>query len=328
MRAADGVVKHSLDNGVETVTYNGKSYIVHPAFETNLDFGGWSSDLTGFWFAKYEMSGSSYSALTSVPGAEGERLLTIGDQYLWGRKATYGYTGTSETLNSNGTDYTYTSYMSSHLIKNSEWGAVAYLTHSQYGRNGNEIDINNSYTTGNGGGSTSASSASGIINAYNTVLGAKASSTGNIYGIYDMSGGALERVASYNKSGSSTYIEGSRYGLSMTQEAKNVSGNYESTKYITAYSNGTSSSPGNSVVYGVGKTGDATKEANKGGNYNTTSTLYANWFKDQSYFCDENEPFLSRGDSQSSGFTAGIFSLRSSTGSDIGWMSTRTALCP
>lgn len=329
-RASDGAVKYELDSGVETVTYNGKSYIVHPAFETNLDLGGWSEDLSGFWFAKYEMSGSSIAALTSVPNVESKRNQSIGDQYLWGRQATYGYNGTSETLTSNGTSYTYTSYMSSHMMKNSEWGAVAYLTHSQYGRNGNEIDINNSsdYITGNGGGSTSASSASGTTNAYNTSIGAKASTTGNIYGVYDMSGGAIDRVAAYDSLGSATYVEGSSYGLSMTQEAKDSSGNYESTKYITAYSNGTADFSGNTIVYGVGKVGDATKEINKGGNYTTMSTNYTNWNADYSYLCNSGSPFFNRGGYCGNGAGAGVFWSGNINGDSNSKVSFRAVLSP
>ena len=43
-------------------------------------------------------------------------------------------------------------------MKNSEWGAVAYLAHSQYGRNGHEITINNSsnFITGNAANEISA----------------------------------------------------------------------------------------------------------------------------------------------------------------------------
>ena len=132
-----------------------------------------------------------------------KRLVSyIGNMYQYARGATYGYTGTSETLSSNGTDYTYTSYMHSHLVKNSEWGAVAYLTQSSYGRNGNRIDDNNStnFYTGNGGGGVGGevTSANGITNAYNTKTGAKASTTGNVYGIYDMSGGSEDLVAVFD----------------------------------------------------------------------------------------------------------------------------------
>ena len=44
-----------------------------------------------------------------------------------------------------------------------------------------------------------SSSSADTTNYYNTEKGVKASTTGNVYGIYDMSGGSWERVAAYNK---------------------------------------------------------------------------------------------------------------------------------
>lgn len=88
--------------------------------------------------------------------------------------------------------YNYDRAKESHLVKNSEWGATVYLAHSQYGRNGYELDVNNNgqYITGNGGGvvGSKSSAPTNVINRYDTAIGAKASTTGNIYGIYDMSG--------------------------------------------------------------------------------------------------------------------------------------------
>ena len=209
-------------------------------------------------------------------------------------------------------------------------GSSCLLTQSQYGRNGNEIDINNSssYITGNGGGSTSASSASGTKNAYNTTTGAKASTTGNIYGIYDMSGGALERAAAYYSEGSTTYTEGSSYGLSMTQEAKDSSGNYTSTKYITKYG-GSSSSSGNAVVYTYGKIGDSTKEVNLGGQDTNSATTYrANWSGDYSRLAISSYPFFARGSGYSSGAPAGVFCSLYASGLSGSSFSFRAVLCP
>ena len=248
-KAEDGSKKYDLDAEIETVPHNGNKYIVHPAFETNLDNGGWSKDLTGIWVAKYEMSrtgatatssGSGYNTtFLSIPTVQSAREIAIGNMY----QVSLTYDNTKE----------------SHMMKNSEWGAVAYLTQSQYGRNGHEIDINNSTTfiTGNGGGAVggTATTQSGTTNAYNTTLGAKASSTGNIYGIYDLSGGAYEYVAGYDKSGSTTYVEGESYGLNMTKEAKDEDGNYISTKYITAYNNGESDYSSTIKLFSVGKVG-------------------------------------------------------------------------
>ena len=187
-------------------------------------------------------------------------------------------------------------------MKNSEWGAVAYLTQSQYGRNGNEIDINNSssYITGNGGGSTSASKASGTTNAYNTVTGAKASTTGNVYGVYDMSGGAYEYVAVFNNTDTKNYesSEGSTFA--------STSGS--SDKYATKYYNTATTGCGNARIYTYGKIGDATKEVNKGGAYalSNTSTYY-NWFGDYPYLCYAGYPFVVRGGYYSGGASAGVF---------------------
>ena len=70
----------------------------------------------------------------------------------------------------------------SHMMKNIEWGAVAYLKQSNYGLGITDITINsnNSYT---GGGSGTS---------YKTNIGQ--STSGNITGVYDMSGGAYEYV--------------------------------------------------------------------------------------------------------------------------------------
>ena len=291
-KAEDGSKKYDLDAGIETVEYNGKKYIVHPAFTSNVDNGGWGKNTSGFWVAKYEMSktgasetsSGSGSTFYSLPSVQSARSINIGNMYTYSRA--------------------YDADKESHLIKNSEWGAVAYLTQSQYGRNGHEIDINNSrsYVTGNGGGAVggSVSYVSGVTNYYNTETGAKASTTGNVYGIYDLSGGAWEYTASFNKLGNSSYVEGSSYGLNMTKEAKDEEGNYISTKYITAYSNGTNSGSG-AVLYTTGKVGDATKEVRK------MSSSFTAWFNDYSYVASSTVPFFLRGGNYSSDSYEGVF---------------------
>ena len=99
-----------LDPGIETVNYNNKKYIVHPAFmnDTNktdknnnplpdYDRGGWDKNLTGFWVGK-----NIYGSCTSI---------------------TNSYNICKNFCTSN----------NSHLIKTTEYGAVAYLMLSQYG---------------------------------------------------------------------------------------------------------------------------------------------------------------------------------------------------
>ncbi len=336
-----GNLKYKLDEGIETVAYNGNKYIVHPAFmdnrENNFDNGGWDKDLAGFWFAKYEMSEDSEkidddsNELKSVPGVPSLREITIGAMYQASRNAKYGYVGMKEIINSGGTEYTHTSYMNSHLVKNSEWGAVAFLTQSAYGRNGHEIDINNSssYITGNGGGAVggTASPASKTTNAYNTEIGAHASTTGNIYGIYDMSGGSWEYVASYDKKGDSSKLTDLNMGLYLTKETKsNIPSTedgsgyeYISTKYATAYENGTTNYNDNTTIYKVSRTGDAVKEVITGS---------TGWFDDYSVICWSNGPFLVRGGNYMEKVHAGKFCSNCSNGGIHSSDGFRTVLCP
>ena len=288
---SNGKMKYPLDEGIKTVEKDGVSYIVHPAFmDDKIDqytHGGWDIDLPGIWVGKYEASGTAAS-LKIVPN-----------------KSAYGQNINVEYNSA----YKYNRSRESHLIKNSEWGAVVYLTHSQYGRNGNEIDINNSksYITGNGGGSPNAAGELGIINAYDTEKGQKASSTGNIYGIYDLSGGGTERTACFN---------------SMSNELDN--GNEfagfgkNSTKYCTAYENKDNTSFGNQI-FTVGKIGDATKEIYIRKNY-------YGWFNDYSYFLTLNAPFWDRGGSYYDGMVAGIFSAQNNEGEYNGNYSIRITL--
>ena len=309
-KASTGEIRLELDTGIETVQYGKEKYIVHPAFETNLDNGGWDRDIKGFWCAKYEAV-SKNSELCFIPDVESWRYQNIGQQYTTAINATYGY-----TISNANTDEI-KSFMYSHMMKNSEWGAVAYLTQSKYGRNGKEIDINNSnsFITGNGGGSTSVSSVSGTANAYNTVKGVKASTTGNVYGIYDMSGGAWERVALFNSKDDDGYFSsygwdtiGNITGIKSTVDSSTKLTSGTSTKYATKYDNKTTSSSSNSIIYTVGKIGDATKEVNIGGSQSLSNiTEYYNWFSDCSYLTSSVYPVAIRGGSYDSGSLTGIF---------------------
>ena len=279
-----------LEEGIETLEYEGKSYIVHPAFmndtESTYSHGGWSGDLAGIWVGKYETAGSSSSDMKIVPNADPQNP-NISNCYTY--------------------SFNYDRDKESHLMKNSEWGAVAYLTHSQYGRNGNEIYINNDRDiTGNSGGSTDASS-SGTKYAYDTPEGQKASSTGNIYGIYDLSGGHDEYVAAFDNESSS---------LSPGSSFASTGG--ASTPYATAYTNGTTTSSG-TKIYEVGKTGDATKEV-------YTGTSGKNWNDDYSYFLYSSLPFFERGGYCSDGSGTGVFSSNSLDGDGYGSLSFRVVL--
>ena len=175
-------------------------YIVHPAFTDEEENGGWDEQLPGIWIGKYETSsvegnsnsssGDNTTTKTAQvrSGVSSWRYIQIGNMYEVAKA--------------------YAPNLESHMLKNSEWGAVAYLTESQYGRNGTEVTINDNGTTYYTGG--------GDGNAYVTNI--PQSSTGNVYGIYDLSGNAYEYVAA---------------AYSNRSEIETTSG---STKYATIYS--------------------------------------------------------------------------------------------
>ncbi len=148
--SVNGTVQQSIGNTVKTVEANGKNYIVHPAFRdgtsNNFKNGEWDRELSGIWVGKFETAKNDATASSAgsgnnikiVPGVQSWRNIMIGDCY-------------TKSIN-------YDKNKESHLMKNSEWGAVAYLAHSQYGRNGHEITINNSsnFITGNAANEISA----------------------------------------------------------------------------------------------------------------------------------------------------------------------------
>ena len=186
------------------------------------------------------------------------------------------------------------------MAKNSEWGAVAYLSQSSYGLNGKEIAINSEgYITG--GSSTKAT-------IYTTNAGK--STTGNAYGVYDMSGGAYERTANYVDYGSrSSYLstnggtsQGDLYGADTTEQST-------STKYKTVYKASEISSS-SSYNLAAGKKGNGVYETS-----NSSSSTTGSWFGAYSYFPDTSYPFFTRGGYCNNRY-AGVFYFGGSSGDD------------
>ena len=247
-------------------------YYVHPAFTNNVDLGGWRNELTGIWVGKYEaarLDATSENEGTDTkikvqPGVISFRNDTIGNMYTYARE--------------------YDSNLNSHMLKNSEWGAVAYLTHSQYGRNGNEVTINNSskYITGSAGNSVSAEEDVGTTNDYTSSQGVLASSTGNVYGIYDLSGGAYEYVSAY-------YISCDNLENGVPFAIKGV----KSNEYTTTY-NGVEMN----LDYIIG---DATYETKE-------------WKKDAAYFLLTDYAFFTRGGRYNNEDIGGVFNFGDNNG--------------
>ncbi len=207
------------------------------------------------------------------------------------------------------------------MMKNTEWGAVAYLSHSKYGINA-EVNINNSsaYKTGYSAlPSTNQHTYPGVYGdgatynqAYNSAIGYLASTTGNISGVYDMSGGAWEYVSAYisGKPGSS--------GFNTTTLA-----NYNA-KYFDVYN---ASSTVNTFQYRI--LGDATGETGPFQQYldgDNNSRWHSSWYGDGSDFVDSTYPWFVRGGNHTHGVLAGAFYFSRYTGGVYTYYGSRLVL--
>ena len=174
-----------------------------------------TEELSGIWVGKFETSSSSPSAtwgggnVTTLdamikPNVPSWRNIQVATVATIGRnmiKSGNRYGFSSERVNS-------------HAMKNDEWALAMYLAQSKYGKLGNrdysgankEVYQNksNEYITGCSYGSPSnANTNYGCQYTYDKSLsGTGASTTGTIYGIYDMSGGSFEYImANYAPNG-------------------------------------------------------------------------------------------------------------------------------
>ena len=274
------------------------SYLTHPAFTLGTE------ELNGIWVGKYETSGTT-TDIDVLPKVTSLRNINVKTMFELA--------------------YNYDRSLDSHMMKNTEWGAVAYLSHSKYGING-EIRINNSatFTTGcaaitpalNYVGKSQSDNTEGYYNGcereYNTDIGYLASTTGNISGIYDMSGGAYEYMASYiqNTYGSSGF------------DASSIS-NYDN-KYFDIY-------PADSelTTYNKRILGDATGELGPFYYYkesNGSDYYHSTWGNDVAGFVEASYPWFRRGGGYNFGAVAGLFAFVRDSGFAYSHVSFRLVL--
>ena len=274
----------------DNVSGQGK-WNIHPAFN-------YGQEVSGIWVAKFEASRSnatssnagSNNTIKIQSGVQSWRSITVNDIY-------------TNCLNYNKT-------LNSHMMKNDEWGAVAYLSKSKYGKQNEEVWINNSssYITGSAGNSASAGTDAGTTNDYTSTQGVKASTTGTVYGVYDMSGGAWEYVAGYVNNGHGNLTT---YGSSL------VNGD---AKTKNVYSKASSDSYENNYNANSSKYGDAVYETSTSGSGSTS------WYGDYSGFPSTSGPFFRRGGVCNNGAVAGVFSFYYNGGGSNGDNSFRPVL--
>ncbi len=282
-------------------------WLTHPAF-TNFD-------VNGLWVGKFETGykGATSTSYAQVNEENPDKVIVKPNTYSWRN---------STVSNMFKTAYNYNRELDSHMMKNTEWGAVAYLSHSKYGIN-TEVRINNNsnYLTGYAStdetdqssypGETGTDSSKTL--PYNTETGYKASTTGNITGIYDMSGGAWEYVAGYMPSSSDDS------GFTSTELTTY-------SKYLEIYPNNSQKLSYNNRILG-----DATGEMGPFYNYLDTDNNkrnHNNWYNNYSAFIENKYPWFVRGGHYDDSYLSSQFIFWSITGDSFTSGTSRLVLTP
>ena len=254
------------------------------------------TELSGIWVGKFETSSSNPSAsygggnTTSLdpmikPNITSWRHINVSNIYNVGLK-----------VSAEGNRYGFSTTMNSHAMKNNEWAVVSYLSQSRYGKLGNENfsgankevyqNKSNLYITGcSYGRPSNANTDYGCQYQYDNNIrtedgtvgkGVGASTTGTIYGVYDMSGGAWEYVmANYNNIAAS-----SGFSEPLTLDSK----------YYNLYTNDNVSTACNGeecIGHGLSET--------------------SGWYSDYHNMVNETYPWLLRGGGCGNGSGAGVF---------------------
>ncbi len=301
------------------------TYLTHPAF---IAF-----DTNGLWVGKFETGYDGATSTTSaqVNSVDTSKIIIKPNVYSW-RSITVG--------NAFKNSYDYNRNLDSHMMKNTEWGAVAYLQHSVYGSQASvRINNNSSYITGYSGtseptlgynsgisieGNRVESTSLGVDGTYTVNYfnnnSTVSSTTGNYSGIYDMSGGAWEYVMGYTTK--ATTVGGSS---GITSLYPNFFSDSTYTKYWNKYASTVNTNYNNRIL------GDATGEMGPFGSEKDPdgSTRYkSSWYKDYAYFVHSSYPWFVRGGHWSNGTEAGSFAFSLSTGGTYTSISFRVVLAP
>ena len=330
-----------------------KEWLTHPAFT--------SFNTNGLWVGKFETGYagaenrgaaevnpadelSSIEAAKNVvikPNAYSWRKIQVAQAYTVGRHY-------EESLNS-------------HMMKNTEWGAVAYLQHSEYGSHTSvRINNNSDYLTGYAArqeptigftwtnelcnNTPDACNEYGISNKgedseystnYFNKASVVASTTNNYTGVYDMSGGSWE----YMMSGMDDNSTGDGYTgklASGTDNTHNSGFNGLLTISGETVSNGidlpTDERYYNKYKYSTSDTtysrgilGDATKEMGPFQTLNDSINI-SSWHDDLISMSYTNLPGITRGCDYRYGTNAGIFAMGGNDGAADWYRSFRLVL--
>ena len=284
-------------------------YMTHPAF---LAF-----NTNGIWVGKFETgySGAATKTEAQKNTTEVDKVIVKPNVYSW---------RDIQVANAFTVSYNYKRELDSHMMKNTEWGAVAYLSHSIYGIN-YEIRINNNskYLTGYGTTTENGSSSTTNVAMWNTTTGYLASTTGNITGIYDMSGGANEYAMGVMKDANGNLMSGysqssnSGFNGTLTDGSNYTDGiDFPESKYYDVYNHHTSYANYSRRILGDGT-----------GEMGPFQIGESSWYGDRAYFVNSSNPWFYRGGNYITGSGPGAFYFNYNHGHANSDISFRLVLC-
>ena len=357
------------DNNAELA--NGHTtWATHPAFGW-LDSEGNGTELNGIWVGKFETTGTRTNP-TVKPNQHANVSETIGNFYTMARSIGVGtydpannggnpISGIEQNQNSHNLNTT-----TSHMLKNSEWGAVAYLASSIYGAGTNNVSINSAYPSkstdadgySSGYGITgcgpydinrsinryddgtplnsttiespAACSTTNKERSYNGEIGVLASTTNNVYGIYDMSGGAYEYVmgnlTSYNDQSESSDVSFTINPIKPPYVDIYLSTDFSLTNKPDWSASAVVGYYSNDICTWDACGGHALHEAKL--YQSVSSSYYSSWGSDYSSFARSYYRWFLRGGSAGNVVDAGLFGSSAFTGSYFYHQGFRAVLSP
>lgn len=302
------------ENIEKSIGMTNGEYLTHPAFT----YG--NEEINGLWVGKFETTGNE-TLPTIKPNMTSLRNQNVSTQFktslIFGNRTI----NNDGSITNNSDKVIYGLASESRMMKNSEWGSIMYLSHSKYGING-EVRINNNHNfiTGCGAAPGSKAESTTCEMQYDKVTNYLQSTTGNISGIFDMSGGAWEYTMSLMETSLNNKIPFSGYNVSYnsgfqgayTQGGNNTAGViFPNEKYYNIYTYGTTYNDGN--AYNRRLLGDGTSETR-------------GWYGDFSNNVDLSGTIMIRGGQNSDSENAGIVGFTRYGGNKENFISFRTVI--
>lgn len=179
----------------ESKTNASRGYTIPDVFKFDLQ------NLNGIWVSKFESSSDDSKTLCSQTKTQENCNVNTNNAIFTYSKTPWTNISLSvaysviDKMNMSGNIYGFDLNNSdTHLIKNTEWNVITYLTMSSYGKFGNSTYSESEKEIGLSNCTTPLTGTYCDDSVHDYKDGVKLSTTGNVYGIYDLNGNSDEFV--------------------------------------------------------------------------------------------------------------------------------------